>query len=1220
MQQLDDVKNALEKEKAKNKELQSVNIALQKSEEKYKKLYNQLCKSSEETSEYNENKRSVKLKNSVPDKNINESEAKFRVLFENANDAIVLIDFESNYFFKVNQKAIKLFGYSAAEFDRMQLKDLYQDNADLKNHKKLLKQLLDEGHSEIIETLYSKKGRILHVKISADVIEIEHQKYIQAYIKDESVKLNQEGKIRDINEQLQVTLEKINRAEQIGNIAFYEYDFNEKQSWISKNFYLMLGYEPEQINKNSPETIFDLISEEDKERAAVKFYKVVEYGGGYECLCKLKTSNGLYRNVEITGNVLKSATGLPYKLTAIVKDVDHLKKQERKFREVFNSILDLYFEEDLKGNIVLVSPSVKTILGVEPEKLIGSSFENYFKHSDQKKKLFDKIINNSVVTHEQIVMLNVNNEEVILEVNGNVRKNENDEVIGVRGVGRIINERVDKEKELLLYMNRLEEAEKAGNLGIYELDLKRKKLWWSSERYKMLGEEPFSFEPTLEKFASYVNENDFRKLSDSADKAILSGGRVEEIFRLTDRQGNEKICFSQGKVIKDVNGHPLKWLGVDVDVTELYHKQEKLDEKLRLEEAMLNTMTEGVVIYDESLKPIIFNKRAHEILLLTVENFKEKSFDASTWKKLKIVNHNDVPLKYEDFPIARIFNTKESVQNFVIGIKITPSRSKWLKINANYIELFDDNGQLKPHVIVSYSDYSDTIEKEKINKVFAASFLSMTEGIIIQDKNDIILGMNDAACDILGLSSTQLREMDSYLPAWRAITTEGKKIELDDYPPVKVMNTGKAVVGLVMGIHNSNNSLSWISVSSSPIYFDNNQLKKSPDATVTTFSDVTDKQINTERQMLASQISQMYVLSDDVNSNFKHLLHLLVDYCRGGYAEYWRVESDQEIKCFMQYYEDRIFKKLKAKAGSLTSNTTSFPLAQFFKKSTVGYVKNLEQFNNEVGDEYKDIGIENLLGVPIAINKQVKGVILIYNTKLGQLSDNDAIMLTNLGAQIFQYSERVDSHNKLLDTLKEKEFLFREVHHRVKNNLQLIVSTLYLRVHSIDDARFKEKIDDIIASVKSIALIHEQLMQSDSVNTIEISSYIEKLANEIPMSLVMDASKLDIKTNFINKIVSMDFAVNFGLLINELMANSIKHAFKGVEQGTIFIQLKKQSAEIYQLKYKDNGIGIDEKFLTLESSESLGMNLINSFSSQLKANVKISNRKGTEYIFTFKMN
>ncbi|AKB49440.1 Sensory transduction histidine kinase [Methanosarcina barkeri str. Wiesmoor] len=210
--------------------------------------------------------------------------------------------------------------------------------------------------------------------------------------------------------------------------------------------------------------------------------------------------------------------------------------------------------------------------------------------------------------------------------------------------------------------------------------------------------------------------------------------------------------------------------------------------------------------------------------------------------------------------------------------------------------------------------------------------------------------------------------------------------------------------------------------------------------------------------------------------------------------------------------------------------------------------------------------------------------------------------------------------------VKLEKVRIKEIHHRIKNNLQVISSLLDLQAEKFEDKKVKQAFSESQNRVFSMSLIHEELYKGGQAEKLNFSAYLEKLADNLLMTYRL--SRINIRLNMDleeNAFLDMDTAVPLGIIVNELISNSLKHAFTEKKEGEIGIQLRRHEETIngihksdFCLKVSDNGKGIPED-LKLESVESLGMQLINTLVNQLDGELKLKRNKGTEFTVRFKV-
>jgi PAS domain S-box-containing protein len=211
-------------------------------------------------------------------------------------------------------------------------------------------------------------------------------------------------------------------------------------------------------------------------------------------------------------------------------------------------------------------------------------------------------------------------------------------------------------------------------------------------------------------------------------------------------------------------------------------------------------------------------------------------------------------------------------------------------------------------------------------------------------------------------------------------------------------------------------------------------------------------------------------------------------------------------------------------------------------------------------------------------------------------------------------TERKLADDSLKESLKEKENLIKEIHHRVKNNLQLISSILYLKMSGMHQSDMKDFLEDTRQKIRSIALIHERLLQSGSMHQVDVSDYLSKLILDIQMSLVSQTSPIHIHAHIAPVQTSLDVAINCGLILNELITNAIKHAFPERRGGDVSVAFE-ETTEGFLFTVTDNGIGLP--VAVQPGKGGFGMQLLDVFLRQLKANVVVERDAGTTYIIRF---
>jgi PAS domain S-box-containing protein len=219
-------------------------------------------------------------------------------------------------------------------------------------------------------------------------------------------------------------------------------------------------------------------------------------------------------------------------------------------------------------------------------------------------------------------------------------------------------------------------------------------------------------------------------------------------------------------------------------------------------------------------------------------------------------------------------------------------------------------------------------------------------------------------------------------------------------------------------------------------------------------------------------------------------------------------------------------------------------------------------------------------------------------------------------AMVSDISDRLKAEAKIQASLKEKEVLLKEIHHRVKNNLYVISNLLDLQSDTVDDEGVQNLFADSQNRIQTMALIHEQLYQSDNLAQINLADYINNLVNNLLSSLDTSFCLIQTVVNAEPIHLDLETAIPCGLLINELVTNSFKYAFPNSLEGEIKIELHSIEDRRYQLIISDNGIGIPER-IDWQDSPSLGLRLVNILAEQLEATIELDRSNGTCFTLSF---
>jgi two-component sensor histidine kinase len=223
--------------------------------------------------------------------------------------------------------------------------------------------------------------------------------------------------------------------------------------------------------------------------------------------------------------------------------------------------------------------------------------------------------------------------------------------------------------------------------------------------------------------------------------------------------------------------------------------------------------------------------------------------------------------------------------------------------------------------------------------------------------------------------------------------------------------------------------------------------------------------------------------------------------------------------------------------------------------------------------------------------------------------------LEEVSCLMYDNTERKQIDRKIRDSLKEKEVLLQEVHHRVKNNLQVISSILNLQSSYVSDPSTLDILQESQNRIKSMSFIHETLYRTTDFSSINFSEYIKSLSYNLIQSYRLQNCTVDFVADIDTIEMSIDQSIPCGLIVNELVSNALKYAYKDRKKGKLIIELKENGNQV-SLKISDDGVGLPENF-KFEKNDSLGVQLVYSLTEQLDGTIEVNSEKGTSFLITF---
>jgi two-component sensor histidine kinase len=350
----------------------------------------------------------------------------------------------------------------------------------------------------------------------------------------------------------------------------------------------------------------------------------------------------------------------------------------------------------------------------------------------------------------------------------------------------------------------------------------------------------------------------------------------------------------------------------------------------------------------------------------------------------------------------------------------------------------------------------------------------------------------------------------------------------------------------------------------------------------------------------------------------------LLQSCGGDVCSFseWDRPRNRVLTCAV--YSDQIW-KLGESPGIKPDRDSSWKLA-IQEGVTSAWIHSEGNEKIEIiGDGTITIDIESLILFPLQKGEERIGLVELYDfNHKTQVSPEQLALLRTIAdkasywienARLLQQTQqRLEEQTELLH---EKEILLKEIHHRVKNNLQVISSLLSLQAGKVADEKTKQLMGESQARVRSMALIHEKLYQSESLAKINFGDYVKSLTGELFHSYRRGLNDIQLIVQVEEVALPLDQAVPCGLILNELITNAMKYAFPEGTNGTLWVELRTNPNRILSLRVADDGVGMASDF-DYRKANSLGIQLVNSLVAQLDGQLELNRSAGTDFRILFK--
>ncbi|WP_445664070.1 PAS domain S-box protein [Fodinibius sp. AD559] len=849
------------------------------------------------------------------------------------------------------------------------------------------------------------------------------------------------------------------------------------------------------------------------------------------------------RSTLVNFNGQKAKMVVSNDITDRLETEKKLALSEKRFRSLVQEGSDLIAILDPEGNYKYVAPTSNAIIGIPPEEFIGTNALDYIHKNDQQRvaNALESLVEKDRVELDPFRFQHSNGEWRWIE---SIVTNmlDNPAVNGLVANSRDVTERIKREQKLQENLELYEYVTKATDDVVYDWDITEDILYWDDSFHDKFIYDIEEGTYSIDYWAQNVHPEDLPEAQKSlADILQSSELKWEQEYRFKKQDGTYATVFERGFIIRDENEEAIRMIGSLQDITERKEYEEKLEEL-----ALVASKTTDVIFMTDPNERITWVNNAFEEVI-------GYQFDEVIGKSPGNIVRGPDNNQQTMMRISNAFKKQEALQTIVLNYSKTGDKY-WFDLTLDPI--FDSEGNCEGFIGIQ-KDVTDQIkhQQELRKSVERYEIVSKATSDTIWDldlESDTI-EYNQNIYGMFGYEETQVKDIADW---WR------NKIHPDDRQDI-LDQLDKAI----------NNT-------------DRLQLEYRFEAADGSYKYIYDR---------------AFIVTDS-DGNAIRIIGAMQD-----------ITQQREERKWLQLFESAIAstKELVAIIEGLPSNPPGREILYVndaFSKMT-GYSrkeakgKTLHMLNGPKTNpkERQKLGQhmdkwESCDAEFINYKKSDEEFWIRISMTPVQGPENSLYWVC-VGRDI---TERKKDEKQLRKSLKEKETLLLEIHHRVKNNLAVVAGMMQLQAFDEENIQFREKLFDSVARIQTMGSIHELLYQSESFSNLNFGDNLRKLVKNISETFQTDF-ELDVNFEVNSITLNINQAIPSSLIVNEVITNILKHAFEDdTQEGKITVSAREDNDTI-TLSIKDNGKGLPPDFDKVMNNKTLGLQLINTLAQQLGA-------------------
>ncbi len=1127
---------------------------------------------------------------------LKESEEQYRLLFENNPLPMWISERKSLRFVNINNAAIKHYGYSREEFLKMSLLDIRP----AENKVEMIDFLNNKAENEAASNMYfsgvwkhiRKDGSIIDVEVSRGKMFVNNNQYNLSIINDITDKKRVEKSLKKSEESFRML------AENAADIVFrFERGNPARFAYVSPVVTEKTGYTPQEFYEDSL-LLLRIIKDEE---AHTILTLMNDFDNQRRLMFELEQKPTITTLTRKDGGLIWMETVVKFifnerrewvAVEGIARDITERKLLEKQLEESELSY-KLLFENSpdgvfihINGKIVFANPSGLTMLGINNlSEIAEETFFSFLlpEYHEAVKERMVRVSEGETADFEEYQVINKKGKRLELEAKSipivhrgkqavqlvvhNLTEKKQVERERLRAqiveesnvvLHREVAERIKAQKEL-------QESEKyIKNIINSSLDM----IMASDEsgritEFNNAAQITFgynSYEVIGKPFDFlYADYGEFQKVSAQINDIGLFTGEIVN----KKKNGEQFTSFLTASKIFGEEGELIGYVGVSRDVTEIYKAQEKLRQSEELYRDLFENTKELIQSVDAQGKIIYVNTMWKEALGYVDEEIENQSIlnfvhpDSREHCREAMEN---VFLGKKIDTVEFAFLTKDN-QSILVEGNISSKKNKDGKIVATR-GIFRDITQRRQ------AEETIKLSEERYRAIYDQAFI----GIGRLDLEGNFIQANQQMRKILGYKEDELQQKTIY------DVTQSTEIE----------QTKETVHKLVAGeiknhttehrYKHKNGAVLYCNLTTSVITDSTGK----PDYLVIICEDIT------EKKKIQAKINEQ---AAKINAIFDSSSHLI-----------WSVDRKISLTSFNKNYSDALY--------NLYGVTAQIPEDKDAPKIAFASNEYHQFWNKKYEEAFK--------GKPQKFETRQfdkNNNLVVREIYLNPIYKSEGI-IEEISGIAHDITEKKLAEEQTKESLQEKEVLLKEVHHRVKNNLQVISSIMNLQSSYIKDKYTLEMLRELQNRIKSMSFIHESLYQTSAFSNIKFSEYVVTLTKNLIHSYRIYSGLVELKHDVDEIFLNLDTSIPCGLIVNELVSNALKYAFPQDRKGEVWVHLKAVN-NVVTLIISDNGIGLPKDF-DFKNTDSLGLQLVTSLVEQINGEIFCENKIGTKFTVTFK--